>query len=474
MAAVKITIDPISRIEGHGKVTVNLNDRGEVTDAHLHVTQFRGFEAFCYGRPYEEMSIITQRICGICPVSHQLASAKAGDAILGHDIPPTAWLLRELLHMGQFIQSHALHFFYLASPDLLLGWDADPAIRNVVGVIGKFPQAATQGVRLRKFGQEIIKALGGKKVHPAFSVPGGVTNPLSESDRQRLLSGFTEAYATCRLGLDLIKGWIQGNLEEVKRFANFDSLYAGLVDEEGHANFYHGQMRIVDSARNILAQFPTDDYLEFIGEHVEPWSYMKFPFYKALGYPQGLYRVGPLARVMASDGFSTPKAQAELEEFKRATEGLGGGSLLYHYARLIEALYALERAEELLHDERICHTEVLATGTPRRRQGVGVIEAPRGTLIHHYWVDEKGVMEKANLIVATGHNNLAMNKSVTLVAQEYIHNGEIKEGMLNRIEGAIRCYDPCLSCATHAVGQMPLLVQVRGVDGELLHQLRRN
>lgn len=472
--ATKITIDPISRIEGHGKVTVNLDEQGEVTDAHLHVTQFRGFEAFCQGRPFEEMSTITQRICGICPVSHQLASAKAGDAILGHDIPPTAWLLRELLHMGQFIQSHALHFFYLASPDLLLGWDSDPAVRNVVGVIGQFPEAATQGVRLRKFGQEIIRALGGKRVHPAFSVPGGVTNPLAESDRQRLLSGFPEAYATCRLGLDLIKGWIQNNLDEVKRFANFNSLYAGLVDEQGHVNLYNGQMRIVDSAQNILAQFANDDYLDFIGEHVEPWSYMKFPFYKDLGYPQGLYRVGPLGRVLASEGFSTPQAQEELDQFRQISAGHSGASLLYHYARLIEVLYALERAEALLQDGRICHTEVLAAGRPRNRQGIGIIEAPRGTLIHHYWVDETGAMEKANLIVATGHNNLAMNRSVTLVAKEYIHNGEVREGMLNRIEGAIRCYDPCLSCATHAVGQMPLLVQVRGTDGELLHQLRRN
>lgn len=474
MATIKINIDPITRIEGHGKVTVNLDDQGEVTDAHFHITQFRGFEVFCQGRPFEEMPVITQRICGICPVSHQLASAKAGDAILGYDIPVTAKLLRELLHMGQFIQSHALHFFYLASPDLLLGWDSDPAARNVVGVIGKFPQAATQGVRLRKFGQEIIKVLGGKKVHPAFCVPGGVTNPLLDSDRQRLLSGFPEAYATCRLGLDLIKDWIQENMDEVLRFANFDSLYAGLVDEQGHINFYDGQMRIVDDEQNTLAQFSTDDYLEFIGEHVEPWSYMKFPFYKARGYPQGLYRVGPLGRVMASDGFSTPRAQNELRQFQQMAEGLGGGSLLYHYARLIEVLYALEQAENLLNDERICHSEVLAAGNPSRGEGVGVIEAPRGTLIHHYWVDQKGAVEKANLIVATGHNNLAMNKSVTLVAQEYIHKGEVTEGMLNRIEGAIRCYDPCLSCATHAVGQMPLLVQVRGPNGEVLRQLRRN
>ena len=473
MAVSRLTIDPVSRIEGHAKVTVNLDDAGQAEDAQLHVTQFRGFEAFCQGRPFEEMPIITQRICGICPVSHQLASAKACDAILGHEIPATAKLLRELLHMGQVIQSHALHFFYLASPDLLLGWDADPAIRNVAGVIGKFPEAATQGVQLRKFGQEIIQTLGGKKVHPAFAVPGGVTNPLSENDRQRLLTGFAGAYAGCELGLDLAKDWIMGHLDEVKRFANFDSLYAGLVDDNGYVNLYHGEMRIVDSGQTPLVQFAGDDYLDFIAERVEPWSYMKFPYYKAMGYPQGLYRVGPLGRVMASKGFSTPRAQEELEQFHRVAQGQRGASLLFHYARLVELLYALERAEDLLNDENICSNQVLAAGNPSRSQGIGVIEAPRGTLIHHYQVDEKGVIQKVNLIVATGHNNLAMNKSISLVAREYISGGQVKEGMLNRIEGAIRCYDPCLSCATHALGQMPLKVQVRSADGELLHQLQR-
>jgi len=270
MAPRKITIDPITRLEGHGKVTINLDDKGEVSDAQFHITQFRGFEVFCQGRPYEEMSIITQRICGICPVSHQLASAKAGDAILGLAIPETARLLRELLHMGQYIQSHALHFFYLASPDLLLGWDADPAIRNVVGVATKFPEAAVKGIRLRKFGQEIIKALGGKKVHPAFSVPGGVTNALSANDRDRLLTGFKEAHETCQLGLDLLKGWVSQHMDEVKVFANFSSMYAGLVDAKGRMNLYDGELRIVDAQGQKKAQFAPASYLEFIGEHVEP------------------------------------------------------------------------------------------------------------------------------------------------------------------------------------------------------------
>jgi NAD-reducing hydrogenase large subunit len=476
MAMVKkITIDPVSRLEGHGKVTIHLDSNGEVMDARFHITQFRGYERFCQGRPFEEMPIITQRICGICPVSHQLASAKACDAILGVEIPETARLLRELEHIGQYIQSHALHFFYLASPDLLLGWDADPAARNVVGVIGAFPEIAKSGIRLRKFGQEIIKALGGKKVHPAFAVPGGVINAFSKDDRGQLASVFDEAYGTCQTAMDLLKDWLEKNLEEVKRFASFSSNYAGLVNSEGCLNLYDGRLRITDNSREILAEFDPVDYLDYIGEHVEPWSYMKFPFLRSQGFPEGCYRVGPLGRINVADRISTPKAQEELENYRKMSPtGVMEGSLLYHYARLIELLYALERAEELLKDDRICGTDIRVTANPSRSEGVGVVEAPRGTLIHHYWVDKHGTITKANLIVATGHNNIAMNRSIQLVAKEYIHNGEVKEGILNRVEGAIRCYDPCLSCATHAMGQMPLKIQIYSSMGELLNELRRD
>jgi len=471
----KITINPVSRLEGHGKVTINLDEAGEVQDAHFHVTQFRGYEKFCEGRPFEEMPIITQRICGICPVSHQLASAKACDAVLGIEIPETAKRLRELLHMGQFIQSHALHFFHLASPDLLLGWDSDPAKRNVVGVVEKFPEVALKGIKLRKFGQEIIKALGGKKVHPAFSIPGGVTNPLSPTDRDDLLSGFDEAYGTCETAVEIIKNWNEKNLDEVKRFANFESNYAGLMDENGSPNMYEGKLRIADHKKKILAEFDPSRYLEFIGEHVEPWSYLKFPFYKPQGYPEGGYRVGPLGRLNAADHMSTVKAYKEFKAYRKMTEnGLRGCTLLYHYARLIELLNCLERAEEILKDDQICGTEIRITADPSNTEGVGVIEAPRGILIHHYWVDKYGAIKKANLIVATGHNNIAMNRSVQLVAKEYIHNGEVKEGILNRVEGAIRCYDPCLSCSTHALGQMALKIQIFGHSGEILHELRRD
>jgi len=470
----KITLNPISRLEGHGKVTIHLDAAGEVQEARFHITQFRGYERFCYGRPFEEMPIITQRICGICPVSHQLASAKACDAILGVEIPPAATALRVLLHMGQYIQSHALHFFYLASPDLLLGWDADPAERNVVGVIGKYPELAVKGVRMRKFGQEIIAALGGKRVHPAFAVAGGVTNPLSEADRASLLEGFPEAYATCHAGIELIRNWLQEHWEEVKRFANFASLYAGLVDSKGCPDMYDGKFRITGHDRKIIEEFDPADYLNFIGEHVEPWSYLKFPFFKPRGYPEGCYRVGPLGRLNIADAMSTPMADKELKQFRKVSKnGLNGCTLLFHYARLIEALNCLERAEQLLKDDGICSRDIRYTGKPVNEEGVGVVEAPRGTLIHHYQVDAYGALRKVNLIVATGHNNSAMNRSVQLVAQEYIHNGQVHEGLLNRVEGAIRCYDPCLSCSTHALGQMLLSIQIYRADGELLTEIRR-
>jgi NAD-reducing hydrogenase large subunit len=470
----QITINPISRIEGHGKVVIHLDKDGHVEDAKFHVTQFRGYERFCRGRPFEEMPIITQRICGICPVSHQLASAKACDAILGVKIPDTAVALRRLLHMGQFIQSHALHFFYLASPDLLFGWDADPAQRNVVGVIGAYPELAKKGIRLRKFGQDIIRALGGKSIHPAYAVPGGVINGLGEKARDDLLGGFGPAYEACYAALDFIKNWLEKNRAEIEGFANFPSLMAGLVDASGCPDMYDGKVRIEDGSGDTRVEFDPADYLEYIAEHVDEWSYLKFPYFKRHGYPEGSYRVGPLARISVADAMSTPKAQAELLTFREQTRyRLNGATLLFHYARLIELLNCLEAAEKLLLDDLIRGTEILNRGEVANREGVGLIEAPRGILIHHYRVDRYGVIEDANLIVATGHNNQAMNQSVTLVAKEYIRGEQIREGLLNRIEGAIRCYDPCLSCSTHAVGQMPLHVAVHDRDGRLLRELTR-
>jgi len=379
------------------------------------------------------------------------------------------------MHKGQFIQSHALHFFHLASPDLLLGWDADPAKRNVLGILAEFTQLALKGIKLRKFGQEIIKALGGKKIHPAFAVPGGVSNGLAETDRDRLLAGLDEAHEACRTAIDLIKEWQAENLGEVKRFANFPSSYAGLVDDNGSVALYDGKFRIVDSTRKMLAEFNPARYLDYIGERVEPWSYMKFPFYLPQGYPHGCYRVGPLGRLNTADHIATPRADNELQKYRKfADNGLLGCTLLYHYARQIELLYCLESAEEILKDGRTTGKDIRITSDPVHGEGVGVIEAPRGVLIHHYGVDRYGKITRVNLIVATGHNNIAINRSVHLVAKEYIHRGEVKEGILNRIEGAIRCYDPCLSCATHALGQMPLAVEVYDAAGELWRELRRD
>jgi NAD-reducing hydrogenase large subunit len=474
MTASQITINPISRLEGHGKVNIHLDAQGEVDQAFFHITQFRGYERFCHGRPFEEMPIITQRICGICPVSHHLASIKACDAICGVRIPETARMLRELLHMGQFIQSHALHFFHLASPDLLLGWDSDPALRNVVGVIQAAPELARSGIRLRKFGQDIIAALAGKKIHPVFAVPGGVTHALSNASRNQLLTGFDEAFQTAQAALDIIKGWVGQNMAEVQAFANFPTHYAGLVDEKGRLQLYDGQLRIKGHDGGLLAQFESGDYLDYIAEHVEPWSYMKFPYFKSEGYPDGCYRVGPLARLNAADALGTPQADAALEDYRAVGRtGVKGASLMYHYARLIELVYALEKAQSLLVDPHICGKQIRTTAAPAHAQGVGIIEAPRGILIHHYGVDRFGAIEKVNLIVATGHNNIGMNRAVTAVAKTYIHKGEVREGILNRVEGAIRCYDPCLSCATHALGQMQLTLRVFDKQGQCIQHMER-
>ncbi len=469
-----LTIDPVTRIEGHAKITIHLDEEGEVADTRFHVVEFRGFEKFCEGRYFAEMSQITARICGICPVSHLLASAKTCDAILGVDIPPTAKMLRELMHMGQVIQSHALSFFHLSAPDLLLGYDSDPALRNVVGLIQQHPDLARRGIRLRKFGQEIIRYVGGRRIHPDFNVPGGVNKALPEADRQTMLDGFDEAFASLRIALDLLKGYHEAHREEVEDFASFDSNYAGLIQIDGALELYDGVLRYVDPAgAPIEDKVPPANYLDVIAETTEPWSYLKFPFLKSLGYPEGMYRVGPLARLNLASRIATPEAQKEFQVW-RADGPVRRSSFFFHWARLIEILYGLERARALLDDPKITGRDLVAGGPPAHPEGVGVIEAPRGTLIHHYWVDEHGRIEKVNLIVSTGHNNLAMNRSVLSVAKKYVKAKRLQEGMLNRVEAAIRCYDPCLSCSTHAVGQMPLLVELHDASGRLLDAARRD
>jgi len=469
----KIAIEPITRIEGHARVTIHLDDEGKVEHAYLHIDQFRGFEKFCEGRMYFEMPQITPRICGICPVSHHLASAKACDALIGAEPPRTASLLRELMHMGQIIQSHSMHFFHLAGPDLLLGFDADPKVRNIVGIVQADPQLALKAVKLRKFGQEIIQALGDKKVHPIFAVPGGVNHALSPKDRDWLLGQIEEMIPYVQEGLGIAKRWLEENRSLVEEFAVFPSSYMGLV-KDGALELYDGQVRLIDKEGNPLEQFDGAEYLAYIGEHVEDWSYLKFPFYRRMGWPQGTYRVGPLGRLNVAERISTPLANEEFQDFKAIGDGKPvEGSLWYHYARLIEDLYALERAREILEDPEVLSTDIRAEVAELRGEGVGTIEAPRGTLFHHYWIDQEGKLTKVNLIIATGHNNWAMSKAVEGVAKHYVDGEHLTEGMLNRVEAAIRAYDPCLSCSTHALGQMPIVLELYDADGELVDRLVR-
>ncbi len=469
-----IVISPVTRIEGHAKITIQLDDSGRVAQSLFHVEQFRGFEKFSEGRLFYEMPQITPRTCGICPVSHHLASAKACDRIAGTAPTPTAHKLRELMHMGQIAQSHGMHFFELAGPDLILGFDADPRIRNVAGVIEANPDLAVKAVRLRAFGQEIIRRLGGRRVHPVFGVPGGVNRPLAAADRDWMLGELDAHLATAQAGLALFKSWAEENATLIDEFAVFPSAYMGLVQPDGALELYEGRLRLVDQDGQLMELFDPCDYLSYIGEHVEPYTYLKAPFYRRLGYPAGIYRVGPLGRLNAATHISTPLAQEEMKVWK----GLNGGrpveaTLYYHYARLIELVYSLERIRELLNDPDILGLDLVNPGGDLTGAGVGCLEAPRGTLFHHYWTDEHGVLTRVNLIVATGHNAWAMNHAVNEVAKRYVDGTRLTEGMLNRVEAAIRAHDPCLSCSTHAVGQMPLHVELVASDGRVLDRLVR-
>lgn len=473
----RIVIDPVTRIEGHAKISIFLDDEGNVSDAEFHVVEFRGFEKFCEGRPYTEMPGITPRICGICPVSHLLASAKAGDAIMAVNIPPAAEKLRRLMNLGQFIQSHALSFFHLSAPDFLLGWDTPPAQRNVFGIIAANKELARAGIRLRQFGQEIIEVLGSKKIHPAWAVPGGVRTPLTEEGRAKIRAWLPEAYATTQVAFDLWKKTLKSHTREVQVFGNFPSLFMGLVEPDGTWEHHGGKLRFTDSSGSIIAdQLDPQKYFEFIGESVQPSSYLKSPFYSPLGFPDGIYRVGPLARLNVAEQMGTPKADAELKLFKKLGRGAVTSSFLYHYARLIEILASLERVERYMEDADLLGEEDLrADAGINSLRGVGVSEAPRGTLFHDYTVDRNGLLRKVNLIVATGQNNLAMNQTVAQIARHYIRAGqkEIPEPLLNRIEHGIRCYDPCLSCSTHAVGQMPVHVRLIAPSGAVLAEAAR-
>lgn len=470
----RILIDPVTRIEGHAKISIYLDDAGNVSDAEFHVVEFRGFEKFCEGRPYTEMPGITQRICGICPVSHTLASAKAGDALMAINIPPAADKLRRLLNLGQFIQSHALSFFHLSAPDFLLGWDTPPPQRNVFGLIASNQNLARAGIRLRQFGQEIIEILGGKKIHPAWAVPGGVRSPLTDAGRAEIRKWLPEAFTTVNAALDLFREVLERHHRELQIFGNFPSLFMGLVAEDGTWEHHGGRLRFTDSSGSVIAdRLDAQQYHDFIGESVQTASYLKAPYYKPLGFADGMYRVGPLARLNVCEQMGVPRADAELKKFKKFGHGAVTSSFLYHYARLIEILACLEYVERYMDDPELSSEELRADAGINSLRGVGVSEAPRGTLFHDYTVDRNGLLLKVNLIVATGQNNLAMNQTVAQIARHFIRGQEIPEPMLNRVEHGIRCYDPCLSCSTHAVGQMPLHVRLVAHDGSILNEVAR-
>jgi NAD-reducing hydrogenase large subunit len=472
MAMKRITINPVTRIEGHAKITIHLDDDGRVTGTQFHVTQVRGFEKLTEGRPFYEMPGITSRICGICPVSHLLASAKACDAIMAIRVPRAAELLRDVLHCAQVVQSHALSFFYLSSPDLLLGMDSDPAKRNVLGVIEKHPELARDGIELRRFGQTVIEGLAKERIHPSWVVPGGVNEPLNPEVRGRILTGLPQAQAIAERTLGLFKSAIDKFQEEIDYFGSAPTTYAGMVDAQGTLRLYDGRLRFRAADGTILQdQIAAEDYANYIDEATQRDSYLKAPYYVPQGYPEGVYRVGPLARLNVADRCGTPRADAELEEFRQRFGRLAHSSFLYHYARLIEVIHALERMETLLNDPRILETHVRAKADVNALEGIGMVEAPRGTLIHHYKVNEQGAIVWANLIVATGHNLLAMNRSIQQVSEHFVIGTRLQEGMLNRVSAVVRAYDPCLSCSTHASGQIALRVQLVGPAGEVLDEI---
>lgn len=472
----KIFISPVTRIEGHANITIELDDNGNVSDALFHVNEFRGFEKFCEGRMYTEMPTITPRICGICPTSHTLASVKACEMIQGIKPTYTANLLRRLMHIGQNLSSHALSFFHLSSPDFLMGYDSDPAKRNILGMAEKFPDIAVRGIRLRKFGQELSERITGKKIHIMGIVPGGMAYPLTEENRKALLKWIPEAKETVHLGINIIKKFHEENAEMVNTFATSPTLYLGTVGPGGEHELYDGKLRFMDSDGIILQdQLDPARYLEFIAERSVNWSYLKYPYFKPYGFDKGFYRVGPLARLNVCSRMKTPLAQEEFEKFKHMSGGKPvHGTFYYHYTRLIEALSDVEDAERILKDPEVTSLNIQHHGRWNYTEGIGSSEAPRGTLFHHYKTDETGKLLKVNLLIATGQNNPSMNRSVFEVAKQYVKGDDIKEGMLNRVESTIRCYDPCLSCSTHALGQMPMVIEVKDKRGNLVKRVERN
>jgi NAD-reducing hydrogenase large subunit len=471
----RVAIDPVSRVEGHGKVTLLLDENNRIHQVRLHIVEFRGFEKFIQGRPYWEVPVMVQRLCGICPVSHHLAASKALDMVVGaKKLPPTADKNRRLMHFGQILQSHALHFFHLCSPDLLFGFDSEVAKRNIVGIAQAHPDFARKGVLLRKFGQEVIRMTAGRRIHGTGSIPGGVNKSLTAEERAALLKDIYQMVAWSREAVHLVRRLFEANLAFYNEFGRIRAHGLSLVRADGAMDLYHGGLRARDADGNTL--FDHVDYAryaDYLLEEVKPWSYMKFPFLKALGPENGWYRVGPLTRVNQCEFIPTPLADKERQEFQAFDGGSATGATLgYHWARMIEMLHAAESIKDLLHDDEIVGQDLAARGE-RAVRGVGIIEAPRGTLIHSYRVNDDDQIVRANLIVSTTHNNQAMNESIRQVAKRYLDGRTLTEGLLNHIEVAIRAFDPCLSCATHTLGTMPLELELVDAMGTRIARLAR-
>lgn len=488
----RVIIQPVTRIEGHAKISIQLNASGQVDSARFHITEFRGFEKLCEGRPFQEMPGLMARVCGICPVSHVLASSKAGDMLLGIEIPAAAEKQRRLVNYAQILQSHALSFFHLSSPDLLLGMDSAPEKRNIFGLLERDPDFLRRGIRLRQFGQTVIELVGGKKIHPGWSGPGGVHRCFTPAQRDEVLKWIPESIESLSMALDRLKGLLDSFRDEVDHMGNFPSLFLATVNADGGLEYYDGTIRIIDGAGNTIAEsLDPKRYFTYLAEASVADSFVKSPYYVPFGYPQGHYRVGPLARLNVARYAGTPRADRELREFKqRGSDGKGGKATVcqsfhYHLARVIEMLHCTERIEELMADPDLFSENIQAKASLNKSEGIGSCEAPRGTLFHHYWVDSNGLMTRANLLIATGQNSHAMNAAVDQTAKHFLKfgrdgaspdgepQGTLDQGFLNRLEAAIRCYDPCLSCSTHALGQMPLIVELLSPGGDVLQRIAR-
>lgn len=471
-----ITIDPVTRIEGHAKITIDLDENSNVEDARIHVTQYRGFEKMCEGRPYTEMPALTARTCGICPVSHVVASSKACDNLLAIRPPKAARNIRRVVNLAQIIQSHALNFYHLSTPDFLYGFDAKPENRNIFKMMQTNPDMAKDGINLRAFGQKIIEKLAGKRIHPQWIVPGGVEKALSKEIKDEIINEIPKALKIAQTALDFFTKNLSKFEKEIKYFASFETLFMSIVNKKGGLEHYDGTLKFIDSNGNVLDEnIDTKDYKKYIGEAVEDDSFLKSPYYKPYGYEKGMYRVGALARLNIANSCGTYLANKEFEKFKNINNGKPVlGSFYYHYARLIEIIYAIERIEELLNEEETLNENTKAHANINRFQGVGCSEAPRGTLFHDYQVTKDGIITGINLIIATGNNNLAMNAGVKQVAQNFVDGKDIRDGDLNRVEAVIRCFDPCLSCSTHALGVVGSTIDIRDFQKNLIKSIKRS